>query len=373
MNDNAAKKPRILHILSGDLWAGAEVMACHLLRGLHSRPDSHLLAVLLNEGQVAARLRQAGIQVVILDERRASFGRLLQQVRKTLNSFKPQVIHSHRYKENILAYLASRGRARVSLVATQHGMPESHGQKSTIKGRLLRKINSTLLSRRFDTLVAVSREMKETLVHNGLSPSRVAVIHNGIELPPWYGPREPNGDFVVGSCGRLFAVKNYRLFVDIAAQVIAQAPKTQFLLAGEGPEMESLQNLCAHYQLQDTFVFLGHVEDVSPVYEKLHVYVSTSWHEGMPMSVLEAMSHGLPVVAPSVGGYPEIIEDDKDGILVPGHDPLLFTRALIKLQADRAVLFRMAAAAREKVESMFSVQRMTADYNQLYLNLLGQQ
>ncbi|MDZ7761091.1 MAG: glycosyltransferase family 4 protein [Desulfovermiculus sp.] len=371
MNHNPARTPRILHILSGDLWAGAEVMTGHLLRGLHSGTDCHLLAVVLNEGQVAARLRQAGVQVVILDESQASFGRLLQQVRKTLKTFQPQIIHSHRYKENILAYLASRGRARVSLIATQHGMPESHGQKSTLKGRLLRKINSTLLSRRFNTLVAVSREMKETLVHNGLGPSKVAVIHNGIELPPWYGPRESNGHFVVGSCGRLFAVKNYRLFIEMAARVAAQSPQTGFQLAGDGPLMEDLRRKCSQYSLNGRFEFLGHVLDMPTFYQGLKVYVSTSWHEGMPMSVLEAMSHGLPIVAPDVGGFPEIVEHEKDGFLIPDHDPGLFAQACLRLQSDPALLARMSAAAREKVVSKFSVQRMTQEYHRLYQKLAG--
>lgn len=373
MNENTAKTPRVLHILSGDLWAGAEVMACHLLQGLHARPDCHLLAIVLNEGQVAARLRQAGIQVVIFNERELSFARLQQHVRNALNTFQPQIIHSHRYKENILAYLASRGRARASLVATQHGMPESHGRKSTFKGRLLRKINTTLLVKRFETLVAVSREMKDTLVHSGFGPSRVAVIHNGIELPPWYGPRESNGDFVVGSCGRLFAVKNYSLFIEMAALVAAQAPQAGFQLAGDGPLMEDLRRQCSQHSLNGRFVFLGHLNDVPAFYQGLKVYVSTSWHEGMPMSVLEAKSYGLPVVAPNVGGFPEIIEHEKDGFLIPDHDPGLFARACLRLQSDPALLARMSAAARKKVEARFSVQRMTQEYHRLYQELASKQ
>ena len=358
--------PRVLHLLSGDLWAGAEVMAHNLLTGLHSSEGCEVLAVLLNEGRVAESLRREGIQVKVLDESRLSFPRLLSGLRRILQDFRPGIIHAHRYKENLLAYLASRFIRGVSLVANQHGMPERHGG-STLKSRFIHWMNHTLLKTRFDRLVAVSGEMKDSLVKKGFNPNKIPVIHNGIDLPENpHQAKRPAGSFIVGSCGRLFPVKNYDLFVETAARVTQQSPEACFELAGDGPQMERLRMLCSQHNLNGNFAFLGQVRDMSRFYSELDVYMSTSIHEGIPMSVLEAMGHGLPVVAPRVGGFPEIVDHGVDGFLIPEHDPELFAQACLHLQSDSRLLARMSKAARDKVESRFSVQRMSNDYMELY-------
>jgi glycosyltransferase involved in cell wall biosynthesis len=363
---------RILHVLSGDLWAGAEVMACQLLTGLSSGNSCELVAVILNEGQVADELRHQGIRVTVLDESRRSFAGLILGLRKVLRRNRPDIIHSHRYKENILAFIASLSQKGVSLVSTQHGMPEVQGKKPSLKGRLKRGANYSLLSRRFDRLVAVSDEMKQTFVRDmGFVSEKVPVIHNGIELPAWQGRPGPMGGRVIGSCGRLFPVKNFGLLLETAARVAARSPETRFELAGDGPQMERLREQCNQARLDGNFSFLGHVRDMSRFYQGLDIYVSTSVHEGIPMSVLEAMGHGLPVVAPEVGGFPEIVDHGADGFLIPEHDPELFAEACLRLLNDPDLLQSMSMAAREKAETRFSVQRMADGYLRLYRELVA--
>ncbi len=360
---------KILHLLSADLWAGAEVMAYHLLGGLHSNNICHAQVVVLNEGRVAESLRQQGIKVIVCDETRLSFSSLLKQVRQVLHEFQPEIIHSHRYKENILGYLASRGMGKVKLLATQHGMPEKKDNKLSLKKRCIKTLNFSLLSKCFDRLVAVSHDMKSQLVASGISSGKVPVIHNGVELPAKPQGSGSKNFFVVGSCGRLFPVKNYGLFIDTAAQVMAESSRTRFELAGDGPQMENLQFLCRQHRLNGRFDFLGHVQNMSSFYQGLDIYMSTSIHEGIPMSVLEAMGHGLPVVAPKVGGFPEIVEHGVDGFLIPEHDPVLFAQACLQLKDDPNLLASMSTAAREKIESKFSVQCMTKGYHTLYQEL----
>lgn len=360
---------RVIHVLSGDLWAGAEVMVYHLLRGLNSIVGCHVLVVVLNDGQVAERLREEGIQVEVLDETRLSFTRLVIGLRRIIKNFQPCIVHSHRYKENILAYLSSRTGKGISLVATQHGMPEGYGKPPTLKSRLIRRMNFSFRSKGFDRLVAVSQEMKAALGGNGFDQHKIPVILNGIELPQYHPRTRPSGKIVVGSCGRLFPVKNFGLLVEIAARVASQATDMRFELAGDGPLMGSLQLQCKQNRLDAQFFFRGHVQDMDVFYQELDLFVSTSLHEGIPMSVLEAMGHGLPVVAPKVGGFPEIVDHKEDGFLIPEHDPDLFAQACLQLQADPDLLARMSRAARKKAEARFSVQRMVVDYHRLYEEL----
>ena len=133
---------KVCHIISGDLWAGAEVMAYHLLKGLRPYGDlSITTAIVLNEGRLAEELRKQGITVNVVDESKSSFLNLFKIIKKILVQSPPDIIHSHRYKENFLAYLTSRSIHDIKLIVTQHGMPEVYGENSSLKQRLITKGN----------------------------------------------------------------------------------------------------------------------------------------------------------------------------------------------------------------------------------------
>lgn len=172
---------RICHLISGDLWAGAEVMAFNLLRELRKFPDLDLSVIIFNESRLAGELSAQKIAVWVLDEHRESFPRLVLKVRGFLRRHFPQVIHSHRYKENILGFLGKCRRAK--MVATQHGMPESGNSTRGLSSRLVARVNGYLLSRCFDRVVGVSSNIQEHLRNCGARPDRLRVINNGIEIP----------------------------------------------------------------------------------------------------------------------------------------------------------------------------------------------
>jgi len=140
-------------------------------------------------------------------------------------------------------------------------------------------------------------------------------------------------------------------------------------LAGEGPERVELQVLIQQYGLNETFVLQGHLEDMQSFYRSLDLYLNTSVHEGIPMSILEAMAYGLPVIAPNVGGISEIVSDGEDGYLVDTRDPRAFAEKCFLLYKNRQLRQRMAGAAREKIVRSFSVENMAAQYHELYLSI----
>jgi len=363
---------RILHIVSGDLWAGAETMACNLLRRLKIYADLGITVILLNEGRLADELRAVDMAVHVIDEKRNSFSQILAKIRRIIISDPPHVIHSHRYKENILAFLSSRSRRGIRLVSTQHGLPEAYAKEPGLINRLVSNTNFFLLSRLFTT-VAVSEDIRNALVKRyGFSNDRVDVIHNGIQLPPFTNLMEKTGPFVIGSSGRLFPVKDYPLMVEIARVMAGTgAGEGRFELAGDGPGMDSLRTLVNEYKLSDSFILKGHLDDMDSFYRGLNVYLNTSIHEGIPMTILEAMGHGLPVVAPAVGGIVEIIEDGKEGFLIDSRDPEAFAEKCLLLKDNRELRTVMSRAAREKAERAFSAERMAESYYLLYRRLLG--
>ena len=180
---DSVEKIRVVFLASGDLWAGAEVMVYQLVLGLFGMDDIDLLVILSNKGRLADELEHLGVNVQIVDESNCSFMKSIDMVRGMVKEFTPDVIHSHRYKENMLAFFVSRGLSGIQLVATQHGMPETVGNLSLTE-RLRTGFFFRLLSTGFTRTVLVSKEMYCSLVGcHGFSEKDVIVIHNGITVP----------------------------------------------------------------------------------------------------------------------------------------------------------------------------------------------
>ncbi len=360
-------------LASGDLWAGAEVMVYQLVSGLTSETEVKLCVVLLNNARLAEELKSQGTEVHVIDESKHSFLSIVREVKKLTSDFSPDIIHSHRYKENILALLARPVMSKIRLVSTQHGMPElaRKDQDSFSSAKLRAGIFSRLLSHFFDRTVLVSEEMRLLLVGSyGFTQKKLKVIHNGIQIPERVNDytRKKN---VIGSAGRFSPVKDFSLFLDIAKLVVAQNDMVDFVLAGDGPERQKLEEKVRVNGLSDRFKFLGHQDDMDSFYEKIDIYLNTSVHEGIPMSVLEAMSHGLPVVVPNVGGFPEIVIEGVSGYLIDDRNPSIFADRCIELSSDQQKRQQMAEAARQRVTDHFSRETMAAQYHQLYQELLA--
>ena len=151
---------KVCHIISGDLWAGAEVMAFSLIQELYRYESLDLKILLLNMGRLSEELYEIGIPISILDETKLPFNRIISNGRAFIRKFSPHIIHSHRYKENILALIV-RGLEKSSrLVATQHGMPLEKFERLYSKPNLVARINRYILCNLFDHIVAVSNDIK---------------------------------------------------------------------------------------------------------------------------------------------------------------------------------------------------------------------
>lgn len=357
---------KVCHVISGDLWAGAEVMALHLLLGLSRRPGIDLFVILLNHGTLADELEKNGVITCVFDERKLSFPEIVRSAAMVTRKWSPDVLHAHRYKENLLSYLVSFAlKKKPVLISTQHGMAETYGSGVLRRSRLY--ANLKLLAWKFDSTVAVSSDMKDSLTHtHGFQQSRVAVIRNGIAIPEPGKATDTRAVLVVGAAGRLTTVKDYPLMIETAKQVCAKLSNVRFEVAGDGPLMGELQALVRGQGLQSAIQFRGFVSDILAFYAGLDVLINTSFSEGVPMSVLEAMALGVPPIAPAVGGLPEIITDCENGFLIHSRDPSLFADRCIALCTNSSLRASMARAARKRVIEAFSVQRMVDGYFDLY-------
>ena len=347
-------------------------MAFHLLSGLRAHPDVELSVIILNEGQLAHRLRKAGIATIVIDERENTFLQIVSLAAHAIRSSRPLILHSHRYKENLIAYLvALRSGYRPALVSTQHGMPEFYEGTPGLRNRIKIRVNYSLLSHKFHKTVAVSSDIKSALMHHhGFEEQHVETIRNGIAIPGVKLPTNPKDSFVIGSAGRFVPVKDYLFMVEIAKEVSKETDKIVFELAGEGPMLSRIEEAITRHGLESQFKLRGFMADIDMFYRGLDAYINTSIHEGVPMSVLEAMAVGLPAIAPRVGGLSEIVTDGIDGFLIEERSPSLFAKKCLTLYSDEKQRRRMSTAAREKIVSQFSVEQMVKEYLELYLHLL---
>lgn len=373
----AGEPLRVLHVFSGDLWAGAEVMICHLLETLRDQPGVTLMALALNEGRLTERLRAAGIDTVVVPESGRSFPVLCWEAIRACRGRRIEVVHAHRYKENLLAWIVAVALKVQVRLSTMHGMPEMYGPAQRIRARVKVWLNLALLRRGFSMVVAVSHEIDHTLRGRHAFPaSRVEVIHNGIPLPEipglddGQGVREERGKkVIIGTIGRCVPVKGFDLFIEIAERVCQRMDQAVFVLVGEGPEKWKLEQAVAAKGLEGRVLLFPACVDPSPHYRSFDIYLNTSLHEGIPLTILEAMAWGKPVVAANVGGIPEVVSHQETGFLVDGRDPEAFSAWCCALAQDRALRSMVGARARAAVAERFSVQKMAVSYAALYARL----
>jgi glycosyltransferase involved in cell wall biosynthesis len=359
------EKIRIMQLASGDLWAGAEAVVFELCKGLSSIEDIELCAVILNNGRLSELCCASGIRTLVIDEQSLGTTGIVKELIKITRSFRPHIIHSHRYKENIIASLCAVTAGFPKLVTTVHGLPEAAYSSKT---RMILLINSLIMRYLFSAVVSVSNDIMRHLAKAYGSNRKLKRIYNGIDIPEAFN--KIPGSFVLGSAGRLVKIKDFPLLIEAAGLVHAEQPDAMFLLAGDGPEKEVLNEKIRDLELTDNFEINGHVKDMNLFYKSLDIYVNTSQHEGIPMTILEAMARGIPVVAPAVGGIPEIITSDEDGILVKERTAPAFARSLLALINSPEKIQKIGLAARKRIKDEFSNSKMTSAYHDLYSELV---
>jgi glycosyltransferase involved in cell wall biosynthesis len=281
------------------------------------------------------------------------------------------VLHAHLFGSNVWASVLGRI-ARVPVVIAHEHMWAYNG------GGLRPLIDRELIARLADTFVAVSQQGRRSMIEVERIPAeRVVVVTNGIpEMAAGDGARIrdelgiPPQAPLVGSVGHLRAEKAYEVLIEAAGELLPERPQLRVLIAGEGPERDSLERLSATLELGAAVTLAGARDDIPDLLAALDVAVCCSDFEGGPLSVMEYMAAGLPVVATRVGGLPELVRDGETGVLVPARDPRALALALAELLDDPVRRRELGAAGRELVRSDYGIDAWVASLESLYLSLL---
>jgi len=311
---------------------------------------------------------------------------------------RPQIIHTHMAKAGMLGRLAAHlynrigpGRvpaARAVVLHTFHGHV-LEGYFSAWLSRLFVTIERWL-ARRTDCLIAVSRTIQQELLEKGIGrPAQWRVIPLGLDLASLAQLPMPNGSSPLrcGIVGRLVPIKNPGLFLQALQQLMREGCPVLGIMVGDGPLRRTLEHQAEHLKLQGKVQFTGWRHDVPAVYEGLDVTCLTSWNEGTPVALIEAMAAGRPVIATDVGGVRDLLDDPHDvppgalpvgrfriaprGILVQPGDVQGLAAGLQTLAQDAALRQRLGEAGRMHVLSRFDHQRLVRDISCLYEALKG--
>jgi glycosyltransferase involved in cell wall biosynthesis len=368
--ETAMSSHRVVYFTDSEAMGGAEQALLMLISTLDTRRWTPTLFHHGGRGiaPLIGQLRELGVPDVVVPRmpRLRSVGGLAYLVR-TLRASQPSVFHANLNRpDSCRSALLAATIARVpTIVATQHFFGEAQPPA---------RRRHRLAVRGVDRFIAVSHDTGERLRTWLSGSARVTVVHNGISLDRFSSDasdvhshaRTTPSRGVVLAVGRLVQRKGYHHLLDAAVRL----PGVRILLAGEGPERFALEERARALGVSGRVEFLGHREDVPELLSSCDVFVLPSLFEGHPLSVLEAMAAGRPVVATDSGGTREAVVHGETGLLVPAGDPAALAEAILSMLTDPARARRMGAAGRVRVHEEFSAQGMVHRVTRLYDELL---
>jgi glycosyltransferase involved in cell wall biosynthesis len=320
-----------------------------------------------DQGDWASELKASGVMVQAIRRRPGFDIHAGRELRRIAQDHRATIMHCHHYSPFVYGSVARMWGSACRIVFTEHG------RLSDAPPSLKRRAANFVLSRFADRVFAVSAELRQHLIEEGFRPRAVDVIYNGVDVGVGArgAPRRIRQELgispdalVVGSVGRLDPVKDLRTLVFATAQLRRSHP-TELVIIGDGPERAHLEAAAAERGLERAVHFLGYRSDAREWLAGCDVYVNSSVSEGVSLTILEAMTAGLPVIATSVGGTPEIL-DSTCGMLVPPRDPQAIADALLQLAREPQRRVQLGRAARRRVEERFTLDRMIQQYSDVY-------
>lgn len=391
---------RVCHVATLTGWGGVERMLVDLLTTAPLTQQHMLLTTSSRPAQLAP-VQAAGVAHFEPRRRwRYDPGALLQMAR-WLRAQRVQVVHTYNAYANAWGGIAARLARVPVVVAGEHGTAlNAPGAMTWLDGWAQRSATAVVANS--------SATVQIVQLRYGVDPARIRLVPNGVPpLPPLADPAAlrlelglPAGALLVGSIGRLDMPKHFHTLVEAAAIVLRQRPDAHFVLVGGGPLRAELAQLAAERGIADRFLLTGWRADARAVVQLFDIVVSTSLQESFGNTLVEAALAGKPVVAPAVGGIPDVVVPGETGLLLrPACAPIAprapgvlqpyaqvfrdgalrppqavcpadLAAALLALLADPARRAEMGAAAARRAAEAFSLARYAADLEGVYRELI---
>lgn len=369
---------RVLWLIKGLGAGGAERLLEQSIPYLDRQRFEYQVAYLLPwKDALVPSFERASIPVHCLGFRRNFDAMVLRRLQRLLQRNRIDLVHAHLPVPGFLSRVARVGTGVKWVVYTEHNLPSRYTMMTRIVNAVTYPMNNVV--------IAVSQAVAEQVQqYQRQGRPRLVTILNGVELD---GVEAANRDDVCRQFGfpadarlivnvaNLVHKKGHRHLLAAAKRVLAVEPRARFLLVGSGPLLEDVSREAQRLNLNGQVVLTGFREDAASLIGAADVFVLASVHEGLPVSLLEAMALARPVVATRVGGIPELISDETTGVLVNPTDERSLAAELISLLGDPERRHRLGESGRLRVRQGFGIAQMVAGVENEYQQLMqrGQQ
>lgn len=373
--DRMTERLEIVQALAPARVGGLESVVAALAGGMAGRGHGVHVAAILDPGggehEFVSDLAERDVTVHPIEVPHRAYLREYRSLRDLLDRLDPDVVHTHGYRADVLASAAARSAGR-PVVSTVHGFTRG-GWKNRFYEWLQRRS-----LRRHDAVVAVSEPIRRELLRSGLSDRRVRLLRNAWHRDrPLLERREarerlglPGEGFVAGWVGRLSREKGPGVFLEAMARVRDRDGDVTGSMIGGGGRASSVEERARELGLGDRVRFQGRIPAAARLYRAFDVFVLSSRTEGTPVSLLEAMDAGVPVVATRVGGVPDVVRDGEEALLVPPEDPEALARAILGVRRRPEEARRRARAADRRLSERFAREPWLDATEEIYREVL---
>ena len=294
------------------------------------------------------------------------------------------ILHTHCYKSDLYGLILKRWHP-MKLVTTAHGPLATFKFFWRSKNWRVRYLYDQIdlrILRYFDRVFMVSDTMRAIISRHRVDPSRLLWIRNAIDSNYFKHSGNPDREFranlkippgvpVIGAVGRLNGEKDYPNLLGAAQIMLRKRPDIHFVIAGKGELEQELRQMAQDMGIAERVIFMGHFHDVRKVFELMDIYVLSSTREGLPNTVLEAMSMGVPIVSTDVDGVKEAVTPDREAVLVKAQDSAALAAGLERVLDDSELRAHLSREARHRVEEDFSFAHRTRKIEAIYRELMA--
>ena len=347
---------KIIQIINALTYGGAQILLFDLAKHLESE-NHQILILAFRDGPVGQKLRQHGFQTIILGEKLLDLPAFCQ-LYQIINNFKPDIIHSHLFRATFWARLIRLLNPEIKLVTSIHGC-------ETEVFHQFEKLTHSLSHK----LIFPSYFLRDWYLENIAKAKNTEVIYPGVKVEP-LEKKAAKKSLVIGTLSRLHPVKGIDCLLKACANLRTRNHSFRLLIGGDGIQKEQLKKAAQKLGLNDTCNFIGSITDSRKFLAKLDIFVAPSLREAFGINVCEAMEQGVPVVASSVGGLPEIIQNTKTGILIEPGNVKQLTESISQLISEPEKRAKTALRARQRIIENFNRKESMTKHMKIYNNLL---
>lgn len=343
--------------------AGAQTMCENLVMELKKNKDTRCIVITFfkNNCKIVERLKKNGIEVICLNKHRGFDVKIIFKLAYYFKKIKPNVIHTHlsALQYVYIAYLLQKNKKKIKIVHTIHNIAEKENKDR------IRKIQKYLFRKGIVVPVAISKTIQESVVKEyGIDESKVPIVYNSIDLSRCIEKDTSKFNYKFINIGRMTEQKNQVELIEIFSKIQRKYPKSILYIVGKGKLKEVIEKKISALKLKKSVVIIENLESCYKILNESDVFLMTSRFEGLPMTIIEALGTGLPVVTYNVGGIKDIITDGENGFIANTDSEFLKdVEKLVENEKLRKILSQNELESSKKFNSRY----MADEYLKIYI------